>query len=407
MNPKVNFHRLWETLETHGQIGGTAAGGVCRETLTEKDKEGRDVFIRWCEDAGLAVAIDRLGNIYARRAGIDDSLDPVAIGSHLDTQPTGGKYDGILGVLGGLEVVRALNDAQITTHRPIMLVNWTNEEGSRFVPSMLGSGVYSGVFTQEAMLNQRDDQGVSVDEALQAIGYAGPEEVGARRFHKFLELHIEQGPVLEQKQVEIGVVTGSQAMNWSEVTIVGRPAHAGTTPMPNRLDPMGATVRLLNRLYDTANSIQAACATIGSITTTPASHSTIPKVVKFLLDLRHPSEERLKEIVAAFEQWAGEERDKGFKITRSEFGVAAEQRFADDCVAAIRESAIEGGYSHTDIISGAGHDAIYLNAVCPTGMIFVPCKNGVSHNPAESITPEQAFAGVDVLLRTVVKLSAV
>ncbi len=402
---EINKSRLWNCLENHARHGGTKQGGVNRETLTSTDKAGRDVFVRWCIEAGMSVGVDQIGNIYATRQGIDPDLAPLMIGSHLDTQPTGGKYDGILGVLGGLEVIRALNDADIETLRPITLVNWTNEEGSRYVPSMMGSGVYSGRFELQQMLQQTDAEGVSVAQALDEIGYVGDEEVGARRFHASLELHIEQGPVLENKQIEVGVVTGSQAMNWSHVCIEGRPAHAGTTPMSHRLDPMQATVRLLEQSYRTGHQLKDACVTIGSIKTTPASHSTIPKRVELTLDLRHPSNETLAQMVAEFDQAAAVEEAAGFKVSRTEFGTAKGRGFDTDCVDAVRQAAIEGGYSHCDIISGAGHDAIYIGEICPTAMIFVPCLNGVSHNPAESITPEQAYAGVDVLLKAVLKLA--
>ncbi|WP_428775436.1 Zn-dependent hydrolase [Vibrio sp.] len=405
MTAKVNQNRLWDCLEEHGQIGSTGDGGVNRETLTEADKVGRDTFIRWCEDAGMSVEIDRLGNIFATRPGLDNSLLPVAMGSHLDTQPTGGKYDGILGVLGGLEVVRALNEANITTRRPIQIVVWTNEEGSRFLPSMAASGVYAGIFKEEDILAETDDEGVSFADALDAIGYRGSVEVGKRKFHAFIELHIEQGPVLEHKKMEVGVVTGSQAMNWSNVTVRGIPAHAGTTPMPNRTDALACATRLLQRAYDEGNAMAGACTTIGVMNAYPSSHSTIPNRVEFTLDLRHPDPDKLAELVADFDAVAAVESRLGFEITREEFGIAEAQVFDKECTAAIRRAAEQGGYRYCDIVSGAGHDAVYLNQVCPTGMIFVPCKDGVSHNPKESITAEQATAGVDVMLNAVLELA--
>lgn len=405
MTAQINQERLWDSLETHGAIGGTELGGVNRETLTETDKRGRDTIIEWCKEAGMDIGIDTLGTLYATRPGLDSSLAPVAMGSHLDTQPTGGKYDGILGVLGGLEVVRALNDANITTCRPIQIVNWTNEEGSRFLPSMAASGVYAGVFKEEDVLAEKDDEGITMAEALDSIGYRGNEPVGARKFHAFIELHIEQGPVLEAKEMEIGVVTGSQAMNWSQVTVKGIPAHAGTTPMPNRRDALAAATRLLQRAYDRGNAIPDACTTIGVMQVFPASHSTIPNRVEFTLDLRHPDKNQLATMVNDFDNHSVTEFENGFEVTRQEFGTAEAQVFDQHCTQAIRDAAIAGNYRHCDIISGAGHDAVYLNQVCPTGMIFIPCKGGISHNPAESITPEQAYAGVDVLLKSVLTLA--
>jgi len=404
--PQIEKKRLWSTLETHSKIGATPEGGLCREALTEADREGRDLFALWCRDAGMDVRVDALGNMFALRSGTDDSLPPVGMGSHLDTQPSGGRFDGVLGVLGGLEVVRALNDADLVTRRPIVLINWTNEEGSRFVPSMIGSGVYAGLFDAGTMLAQQDSEGVRLEDALEAIGYAGTEPVGSPKLHAFIELHIEQGPILEQRGMDVGVVIASQGMSWNEVTIIGRTAHAGTTPMKLRLDPMMAASRLIVRAFERAHHTSAACTTIGSIRTTPASHSTVPKTVTFLLDVRHPEDEVLEELLHAFDNDADQERSRGFSVDRGEFGGAAGKPFDPTCVNNIRAAVTEAGYSHCDIISGAGHDAVYVNGVCPTGMIFVPCKGGVSHHPSESITAEQAFKGADVLLRTMLRLAS-
>ena len=403
----INKDRLWDTLETHGKIGGTPDGGVCREALTPEDKAGRDLFVAWCREAGLTVAYDKIGTIYATRPGKDNSLLPLAFGSHLDTQPTGGKYDGILGVLGGLEVMRALNDNNIVTDRPLVLIDWTNEEGSRFVPSMMASGIYTGLFKYEDMLKATDANGKVLGDELDASGYKGTEEIGARKFHALLELHIEQGPVLEAKNVEVGVVTGSQGMNWSHVTINGKSSHAGTTPMPYRLDAMGAMARLVQTAHDIANNIPDACATIGSITTIPSTYNTIPHTVRFTLDMRHPDEATLQAMLGKFGEAMAAEQTKGFAVKREEFGVTPAQVFAPHCVEAVRKATKEAGYSSAEIVSGAGHDCVYVNRVCDVGMIFVPCKDGLSHNPKESITKEQAAAGADVLYRAVLDLSKV
>ncbi|MDR1934386.1 MAG: Zn-dependent hydrolase [Candidatus Accumulibacter sp.] len=401
----IDKDRLWETLETHARIGGTPDGGVCREALTAEDKAGRDCFVAWCREAGLEVAYDKICTIYATRPGRDDSLAPLAFGSHLDTQPTGGKYDGILGVLGGLEVMRALNDKQVVTDRPLVLIDWTNEEGSRFVPSMLASGIYSGIFSYEDMLRATDARGMTLGEAADASGYKGSEEIGARSFHALLELHIEQGPVLESRGVEIGVVTGSHGMSWSHVTINGKSSHAGTTPMPYRLDAMGAMARLVGIAHNVANAVPDACATVGSIVTIPSTYNTIPHTVRFTLDMRHPDDATLQAMLARFEDACAAERARGFAVKREEFGATPAQKFAPACVAAVRKAAAAAGYTHCDIASGAGHDCVYVNRVCDVGMIFVPCKDGISHNPRESITREQAAAGAEVLYRAVLELS--
>ncbi len=401
----TNKERLWKCLEEHGQIGSTGDGGVCREALTPVDKEGRDLFVHWCKEAGLTVEYDNTGTIYATRSGTDMSLLPIAFGSHLDTQPTGGKYDGILGVLGGLEVMRALNDNNVQTKRPLVLINWTNEEGCRFIPSMLASGIYAGIFNYEDMIQQKNADGVRFDEALEAIGYKGTEKVGSRKFDALLELHIEQGPVLEAKNMELGVVTGSQGMDWSYVTIKGKSSHSGTTPMPYRLDSMAAMARLLQKAYDIANNIPDACATIGSIQTTPSTYNTIPHTVRFTLDMRHPNQSILQSMLAEFEAACEIEKATGFEISREVFGSTPAKNFAPRCITAIRDAVQSTEYTHTDIITGAGHDCVYINDVCDVGMIFVPCKDGISHNPKESITPEQAIAGTEVLYRAVLQLA--
>lgn len=390
----------------HATIGAIAGNGVNRETLTKADKSARDLFAHWCREAGLVLGVDQIGNMFCTRAGADASLDAIAIGSHLDTQPTGGRFDGILGVLAGLEICRALDDAGIVTRRPITLVNWTNEEGSRFTPSMLGSGAYAGRFTPDFAFDREDKDGVTVRQALAQIGYAGSEAIAERKFHAHLELHIEQGPVLEAAGCDIGVVTGSQAMSWNEIVIHGRPAHAGTTPMYARLDPFDAALRLLSAMFAAGHERKDARVTVGGIQTRPHSHSTIPKTVTFFLDLRHPDQAELDRLIGLFEEQASLLTGAGFTVVRDEFGASGAQAFDERLVDAVRRAAGASGYTWQNIVSGAGHDAIYVNAVCPSAMIFVPCKNGISHNPAESITSEQATAGTQVLLDAVLELSA-
>jgi len=402
---RVNGDRLWQSLMTHAQIGARVDGGINREALTPEDGHGRDLFASWCRETGMDVAVDALGNMYAIYEGMDNTLKPVALGSHLDTQPCGGKFDGILGVLAGLEAVRTLHDADLRTKRPIAVVNWTSEEGSRFVPSMAASGVYSGMFTMEEAITWKDRDGKGFIEALREIGYEGEEPVGARQFEAFLEVHIEQGPVLENRNALIGIVTGAQAMSFNNVTIRGRESHAGTTPMDLRLDPVAAFNRIAAVCYAKANSVFDARFTVGLIETVPQSHSTIPHEVNFTLDLRHPKASILEEMIAAYEAAADAERNRGFVIERDEFGASPELRFDDGCVDAIRDAVKACGYTAHDIVSGAGHDAVYVTHVCPTAMIFCPCKDGISHNPMESITAEQAEASANVLLLAAINLA--
>ncbi len=404
-NIEVNGNQLWDTLMAHAEIGKLDNGGICREALTDTDRQGRDLFIRWCREENLDVGIDALGTIYATRPGTDNALEPVAMGSHLDTQPTGGKFDGILGVLGGLEVIRTLNREGIRTRRPVTLINWTNEEGSRFQPSMLASGVYAGVLTMSDVAGISDADGIRFTDALAAISYRGDEPVGARKFHSYTELHIEQGPVLENEGVSVGVVTGAQAMSWNRFTVNGRASHAGTTPMPSRLDAMAAANRIISTCYALAGSVDGGCATIGVIRAEPCSHNTIPHTVHFTVDMRHPDDGELERMLADLETVMASERTRGFGVHREEFATAPAVHFDETCVRTVREITEALGYSFREIVSGAGHDAVYISRVCPTAMIFTPCKDGISHNPLESITLAEAKAGADVLLGTVLRLA--
>lgn len=401
---KVNSERLWKSLQDHSEHAAIPGGGICRETLTEADRYGRDMFAEWCEASGLEVACDELGNMFCTRPGTSPDLPALAIGSHLDTQPTGGKYDGILGVLAGLEVCRTLNDAELATERPLTIVNWTNEEGSRFTPSMSGSGAYSGVFDKDWVLDQVDSDGVSVREALQSIGYAGGEPLGARKFWRHLELHIEQGPVLESEGCDVGIVIGSQAMSWNKITVMGKSAHAGTTPMDRRLDPLAASAAMIDTLMREGHWTEEARVTVGMVRTTPESHSTIPTKVEFFLDLRHPDPIKLDALVALYESLVIDLRNKGFLVERDEFGSSPAQDFHPETLAIMRRAAQRLELASRDIVSGAGHDAIYTNRACPSAMIFVPCEGGISHNPAERITEKNAFDGTQLLLETVLDL---
>jgi N-carbamoyl-L-amino-acid hydrolase len=402
--PRVDGARLWQRLMRHAEVGARPDGGLNREALTEADRAGRDLFAQWCRELDLELAVDKLGTMFATYAGREDG-DAIGLGSHLDTQPYGGRFDGTLGVLAALECVETLQERAIRPRRPITIVNWTAEEGSRFLASMAASGVYSGVFPPDAPDAWVDAKGIRFRDALRAIGYEGDEAVGARRFAAFLELHIEQGPVLEAESAVVGIVTGAQAMSFNTVVIEGREAHAGTTPMERRRDPVAALTRILATCEAVVRSTPDARFTVGSIETEPKSHSSIPREVRFTLDLRHPDDAVLARLVAAFEQAASAERDRGFHVWREEFGASPALAFDPRCIDAVREAAITVGAPSREIVSGAGHDACYVARVCPTGMIFSPCKDGISHNPAESITPHEAETTANVLLLAALRMA--
>lgn len=397
----VNGQRLWDSLMEMAKIGATPKGGVCRLALTDLDKQGRDLFVRWAREAGCSISVDRMGNVFARRAGKDDTLPPVITGSHADSQPTGGKFDGIYGVLGGLEVVRALNDHGIQTERAIEVVIWTNEEGSRFAPAMVSSGVFAGVFSLEYGLSRADVEGRTMGQELARIGYAGDQPVGGRPIHAAFELHIEQGPILEAEGKTIGVVTHAQGQRWYEVTYTGQESHAGPTPMPRRRDALLAAARaveLVNRVG--LNHAPYACATVGMVQVHPNSRNVIPGRVFFTVDIRHPDD-------AVLAQMDREVREGLAKIavdTRVELSKLEQifyykpVAFDAACVASVRAATERFGYSHRDMVSGAGHDACYLAQVAPTSMVFVPCIEGISHNEIEDATPEWIEAGCNVLL---------
>ena len=406
-NLKIDSERLWSTLMETAEIGGTAKGGICRLSLTDLDRQVREWFVTKAEAAGCTVTIDRMGNIFARRKGRDETLPPIGFGSHLDTQPTGGKFDGVLGVLAGLELLRTLEDAGYETAAPLELVNWTNEEGARFAPSMMGSGVFSGKYTLEEARARRDRDGISAGDALDAIGFAGPEACGGKSYGGFVELHIEQGPLLEAEDKAIGIVTGVQGIRWYEVIVTGRDSHAGTTPMALRHDAFQGAARVAVALDALARQHGPhAVATIGICQVEPGSTNVIPGKVVFTIDLRHPEDEVLDTLEAALkDEIAAIASALGLEIVLTPVQRSAPVRFDPRVVGAVRAAAEAGGYSHRDIISGAGHDAVHVAALAPTAMIFVPCKDGLSHNEAESITQDQAAAGAETLLRAVLALA--
>ncbi|MBN6732298.1 Zn-dependent hydrolase [Burkholderia multivorans] len=403
--PRVDGERLWASLERMAQIGATPKGGVCRLALTDLDRESRDLFVQWARDARCTVRVDKMGNVFARRAGRRADAAPVMTGSHADSQPTGGRYDGIYGVLGGLEVVRALNDAGIETVRPIDVVIWTNEEGSRFAPAMVSAGVFAGVYSLEYGLSRADAAGRTIGDELERIGYAGTEPVGGYPVHAAYELHIEQGAILERAGKTIGVVTAGQGQRWYEVTLTGIDAHAGTTPMEFRRDALVGAARMI-AFVDALGRRHAphARATVGMIDARPNSRNTVPGGCFFTVEFRHPDDAVLDELDAALRaELTRLAAETGLGVQIEQIFTYPPVPFAAACIDAVRDAAESLGLSHMDIVSGAGHDACYIARVAPTGMIFVPCVDGLSHNEAEAITPEWATAGADVLLRAVLK----
>jgi beta-ureidopropionase / N-carbamoyl-L-amino-acid hydrolase len=408
-NLRIDGARLWDSLMQMAKIGPGVAGGNNRQTLTDADGEGRALFARWCDAAGLELGVDAMGTMFARREGAEPDLPPVYVGSHLDTQPTGGKYDGVLGVLGGLEVVRSLDDLGIRTRHPIVVTNWTNEEGTRFAPAMLASGVFAGVHDLDWAHARTDAKGLSFGSELERIGWKGAEPVGGRAMRAFFELHIEQGPILEAEGREIGVVTHGQGLWWLQVTLTGRDSHTGSTPMAMRRNAglgMARVTELVNTIA--MESQPDAVGAIGQCDVFPNSRNVIPGRVVFTIDFRSPELAKLDRMKARLEAEApriAEELGLGIEIeVAGHFDPVA---FDPDCVGAVRRAAERLGYSHRDIVSGAGHDACWINRVAPTAMVMCPCVDGLSHNEAEEITPEWAEKGANVLFHAVVETAGV
>src|SRR5215472_16004663 len=403
-NLRIDGERLWASLMELARIGATEKGGVCRLAASDLDAEARRLFIRWCEAAGCIVTVDKIGNIFARRPGRNPGLPPVMTGSHLDTQPTGGKFDGALGVLAGLEIVRSLNDLGYDTEAPIEIVAWTNEEGSRFSPAMIGSGAFAGVLDLDYGLGRPDNlSGATLVAELARIGFAGDAPVGGRSVAAYFEAHIEQGPILEANGNTIGVVTGAQGQRWYEVTVVGEEAHAGPTPMPRRRDALVGAARMIDWVNRIGHAhAPLACATVGFVQVSPNSRNTIPGRVFFTVDFRHPDDAVLTSMDRELQQTCeGTASAIGLEVEVKEFWYFPPTPFHLDLVAAVRDAAAAQGYPHQDIISGAGHDAVYMARVAPAAMIFVPCVGGISHNEIEDARPEDLTAGCNVLLNAV------
>ncbi len=408
-NMRINSERLWDSLMEMAKIGPGVAGGNNRQTLTDEDAEGRALFQRWCEEAGLSMGLDKMGTMFARREGTDPDALPVYVGSHLDTQPTGGKYDGVLGVLGGLEIIRQLNDMNIKTKHPIVVVNFTNEEGTRFAPAMVASGVFAGMHTLEWAYDREDAEGRKLGDELKRVGYLGDEEVGARDMHAFFELHIEQGPILEKENKDIGVVTHGQGLKWLEVTLIGKESHTGSTPMPMRVNAGLGMARITEMVNEIALShAPNAVGAIGHCDVFPNSRNIIPGKVVFTVDFRHPDKAVIADMENRFRSGAKAIADAiGLQLSIEEVGGFDPVAFDEGCVNAVRNAAERLGYSHRDLVSGAGHDACWINRVAPTSMVMCPCVDGLSHNEAEEITPDWAAAGTNVLFHAVVETAGI
>lgn len=408
-NLRINGDRLWESLMEMAKIGPGIAGGNNRQTLTDADKDGRELFQRWCDEAGLTMGVDQMGTMFMTRPGTDPEALPVYVGSHLDTQPTGGKYDGVLGVLAALEVVRSMNDLGIQTKHPIVVTNWANEEGARFAPAMLASGVFAGVHSQDYAYGRKDLDGKTYGEELQRIGWRGEETVGARKMHAYFEYHIEQGPILEAEGKQIGVVTHGQGLWWLEFTLTGKEAHTGSTPMLMRVNAGLAMARILEMVQAVAMDHQpGAVGGVGQMKFAPNSRNVLPGTVVFTVDIRSPELSKLTSMRAQIEARAQAIcAELGVGYAMEAVGHFDPVAFDPTLVARVRKAAEDLGYSHMDIISGAGHDACWTNKVAPSTMIMCPCVGGLSHNEAEEISKEWSTAGADVLLHAVLETAEI
>lgn len=399
---RINAKRLWDSLMDMAQYGATSKGGSCRLALTDEDKQGRDVFVRWCGDAGCDVTVDSVGNIFARRRGQDPNRHPVVAGSHLDTQPHGGKFDGVYGVLAGLEVIRTLNDHDIDTQAPIEVAVWTNEEGARFAPSMSGSAAFAGAIDLEYALSRVDREGKMVGKELERIGYAGREHSGDHPIDAYFEAHIEQGPILENEGKTVGVVTAVQGVAWYDVTVRGQDTHAGSTPMDTRRDALLGSARMIEAVNKIALSQKHGRATVGELSVSPNSRNTVPGQVLFTVDIRDPDASVMQEMEnTLYTHCQDIASGAGLDVKIAKVAYTPPVDFDPNCIDLVRGSCEKLRYSHRDMLSGAGHDACYIARIAPTSMIFVPCAGGISHNEEESAEPDDLAAGCNTLLHAV------
>lgn len=404
-NLRINDDRLWNSLMEMAKIGPGIRGGNNRQALTDEDAAGRRLFQLWCKDAGASMHIDTMGNMFARIEGTDPSLAPVMVGSHLDTQPTGGKYDGVLGVLAGLEVLRTIKDLGLQTRHPIEVVNWTNEEGTRFPPAMVSSGVFTGIHDQDWAYERTDTEGKKFGDELKRIGFCGEEPIGQRKLHAFFELHIEQGPILEDEGIDIGVVTHGQGLTWLEVTLTGKEAHTGSTPMAKRINAGLGAARIIELTHKIAlENAPHGLGAVGKLDFSPNSRNIVPGKAVFTVDFRHPDKMILDKMESELRDGAQQiAKDLGLGLDVERIGHFDPVAFDETCLATIRRASKELGFSQRDIIAGAGHDACWISHVAPTAMIFCPCVDGLSHNEDEEISKEWASAGANVLLRAVLE----
>ncbi len=402
---RINGDRLWASLMQLAKIGATDKGGVCRLTLTDLDKQGRDLVLGWAREAGMEITIDKIGNGFMRRPGRNNALPPIVTGSHIDTQPTGGKFDGNYGVLAGIEVVRTLNDHGIQTEAPIEVAFWTNEEGSRFVPVMMGSGVFAKAFTLETAYAAKDTAGKSVKEELERIGYIGAQEPGDHPIGAYFETHIEQGPVLEDNDITIGVVSGVLGIRWYDCTVTGMEAHAGPTPMALRKDAMQVAAKIMQEVVAAALRYPPhGRGTVGMVQVFPNSRNVIPGRVKFSIDLRNATDSLVDGMADEVKAFAAKlAAETGLSVDIQPSSAYPAQQFHPDCVEAVGRAAKKLGYSNMPTVSGAGHDAVYMAQLAPAGMIFIPCKDGISHNEIEDAKPEHITAGCNVLLHAMLE----
>jgi len=405
---RINGERLWGSLMELAEIGATAKGGCRRLALTDLDRQGRDLVIRWAKAEGLSVTIDKIGNVFMRREGRNPQLLPVMAGSHIDTQPTGGKYDGNYGVLAALEVIRTLNDLDIVTEAPLEVVFWTNEEGSRFVPVMMGSGVFAGVFPLEQIYAVKDSEGKTVGSELENIGYIGEQMPGDHPVGAYFEAHIEQGPILEDEDKVIGVVQGVLGIRWYDCKVTGQESHAGPTPMSLRKDALQTATLIMQQVISIAGRTPEGRGTVGSVQVYPNSRNVVPGEVTFSVDLRNISDELVTEMDTELKTFIADLSLKsGMEIELKEVSHYPAAPFDKGCQAAIAGAAEKLGYPSREIVSGAGHDAVYMSYLVPAGMIFIPCKDGISHNEAEYASPEHVTAGANVLLQVMLQYAGV
>lgn len=408
-NLAIDSSRLWKSLCDMAKIGPGVAGGNNRQALTNEDATARSTFANWAKAAHCDLSVDQMGNMFVRHEGANPELDPVYIGSHLDTQPTGGKYDGVLGVLAGLEIVRTLNSAGVVTNRPIVIVNWTNEEGTRFPPAMMASGVFAGTVDQTDAYNTKDSTGKRFVDELERIGWRGDEVVGGRKIHAYLELHIEQGPILEESGIPVGIVTHGQGLRWINTVIEGRESHSGSTPMDMRLDAGRGVAGAIEVAHGLAvENAPHALGTVGRVELFPNSTNIVPGLGNLTVDFRSHDLETLNLMAEEYQQRVSAVcSDLGLSVAFDTIAAFDPPTFDEKCVAVLRGAAERLGHPHMDIISGAGHDACWINNIAPTAMVMCPCVGGISHNESEDITPEWAEAGTNVLLHAVLELAEV